>query len=246
MTRAAVLVTGASRGIGLGIAERLAAQGTSLTIAARRADALEAVAVRLRELGAPRVVAVAADIAEPEQVETVVAAHEQAYETMGALILNAGVGSAGPVAQYPLRRFDKTVAINLRAPLQLLQLALPALRKAAAQDPARGARIVALASLTGVFAEPGLAVYGATKAALISMIRTLNTEESGNGIAATTISPGYVDTDMSAWIRDRIAPEEMISVTDVVELVDALLRLSARAVVPDIVVSRAGTSGYIA
>ncbi len=246
MTRAAVLVTGASRGIGLGIAESLAAQGIRLTVTARKAETLENVAARLRDLGAPEVIAVAGDMADPGHVEELLGAHTAAFDAMSALILNAGVGSAGPIAEYPLRRFDKTVAVNLRAPLQLMQSALPALRKGAAADPERGAKIVALASITGAFAEPGLAVYGATKAALISLIRTLNAEESGNGIAGTTISPGYVDTDMSEWARERIAREEMISVGDVVRMVDALLGLSARAVVPDIVMSRAGTSGYVA
>ncbi len=104
--------------------------------------------------------------------------------------------------------------------------------------------MIALASITGVYAEAGLAVYGAAKAALISLIATLNAEESGNGITATTIAPGYVDTEMSSWIRDQIPPERMLPVTDVVEMVDALLRLSPRAVVPNIVMSRAGTDGY--
>jgi short-subunit dehydrogenase len=103
---------------------------------------------------------------------------------------------------------------------------------------------VALASITGVYAEAGLAVYGATKAALISLTETLNVEESGNGVSATALAPAYVDTDMSAWIHDTIPPEAMIEVNDIVELVDALLRLSSRAVVPKIVVGRAGTDGY--
>jgi short-subunit dehydrogenase len=95
-----------------------------------------------------------------------------------------------------------------------------------------------------VYAESGLGVYGATKAALISMIEALNAEESGNGISGTAIAPGYVDTDMSAWTHDRITPESMIKVDDVVEIVDGLLRLSAAAVIPKVVMTRAGTDGY--
>ncbi|MFI7530306.1 SDR family NAD(P)-dependent oxidoreductase [Nocardia salmonicida] len=246
MTEKSALVTGASRGIGLGIAERLAERGFGLTVTARHVEALETVAARLRDLGSPQVVPVAGDLADPELPVRLVEAHTAAFDGMNALVLNAGVGSAGQIADYPLRRFDKTVAINLRAPLQLVQLALPALRKTAAADPDRGARVVALASITGVFAEPGLAVYGAIKAALISLVRTLNVEESGNGVAATALSPGYVDTDMSEWAKNTIPPETMIPVSDIVEVVEAMLRLSARTVVPDLVLSRAGTSGYIA
>ena len=163
---------------------------------------------------------------------------------MRALVLNAGVGTAGTIGEFPKHRFDKTVAVNLAAPFALVQQALPLLRKAAAADPAHGAKVVALSSITGVYAEHGLAAYGATKAALISLMETLSAEESGNGVAATAIAPAYVDTDMSAWIKDTIPAESMIATNDIVELVDALLRMSARAIVPSIVVSRAGASPY--
>jgi NAD(P)-dependent dehydrogenase (short-subunit alcohol dehydrogenase family) len=133
--------------------------------------------------------------------------------------------------------------VNLRAPVLLLQQCLPLLRVAAAANLGRGAKVVALSSITGVYSEAQLGVYGATKAALISLVSTFNTEESGNGVTATAISPAYVDTDMSAWIHDKIPAEEMIEVGDIVELVDSLLRLSSKAVVPNIVVTRAGTDG---
>ncbi|WP_330256157.1 SDR family oxidoreductase [Nocardia sp. NBC_00565] len=243
-TNRTALITGASRGIGLGIADRLARQGYSLTITARDADRLNTVADRLREGGAVDVAAVAADMSDAEGVAGVLAEHSRRFGVLSALIMNAGVGYAEPVADASMRRFDKTFAVNLRAPLQLIQDALPLLRTAAAAEPARGAKVIALSSITGVYAEAGLSMYGAAKAALVSLVATLNAEESGRGVTATTIAPGYVDTDMSAWIHDRIPPEKMLMVNDVVEMVDSLLRLSARAVVPNIVMSRAGTDGY--
>ncbi|GAA4478332.1 3-oxoacyl-[acyl-carrier-protein] reductase [Rhodococcus olei] len=246
MSGRTALVTGASRGIGLGVANRLASQGYSLTISARDEQRLEEVAGSLRDAGAPRVLAVAGDMADPDAIERLVARHAEALGPMKALIVNAGVGTAGTVADFPMRRFDKTLDVNLRAPFLLLQQCLPLLRAGAAADPGRGAKVVALSSITGVYAESGLAVYGATKAALISLVATLNAEESGNGVSATAISPAYVDTDMSAWIRDRIPAEEMLEVDDIVELVDSLLRLSARAVVPNVVVTRGGTNGLCA
>lgn len=238
------LISGASRGIGLGIANRLAQQGFSLTITARDADRLDSVAAQLRAAGAPEVVTVAADMSDEDGIARVLDAHTDRFATMSALILNAGVGTGGSLAESSMRRYDKTFAVNVRAPLQLVQGALPLLRASAAAHPARGAKVIALASITGVYAEAGLSVYGAAKAALISLLTTLNTEESGNGVTATAIAPGYVDTEMSAWIHDRIPPEHMLAVDDVVEMVDSLLRLSARAVVPTIVMSRAGTDGY--
>lgn len=238
------LITGASRGIGLGIAEHLARQAYSLTITGRDADRLGAVAVRLREAGALDVVTVTADMSDTDSVTGLLTEHARHFGSMSALILNAGVGYAEPIADASMHRFDKTFAVNLRAPLQLIQAALPLLRTAAAAEPDRGAKVIALSSITGVYAEAGLSIYGAAKAALVSLVATLNAEESANGVTATTIAPGYVDTDMSAWIHDRIPPEEMLMVNDVVEMVDSLLRLSARAVVPNIVISRAGTDGY--
>lgn len=243
MTNSA-LVTGASRGIGLGIARRLADQGYALTVTARDQARLDAVAEDLRAAGAPDVVAVAADMADPAATHALAAAHEQRFGSLRALILNAGVGTAGPIGEFPMRRFDKTVAVNLAAPFALLQHALPLLRKGAAENPGRGAKVVAVSSITGVYAEANLAVYGATKAALLSLVETLNAEESANGVAASAIAPAYVDTDMSEWTKDRIPADTMLTVNDVVELVDAVLRLSNRAVLSKMVLSRAGASGY--
>ncbi|WP_231104867.1 SDR family NAD(P)-dependent oxidoreductase [Haloechinothrix halophila] len=71
--------------------------------------------------------------------------------------------------------------------------------------PQRGAKIVPLSSITGVASEAQLAAYAASKAALISLCETLNLEESGNGVSATAVSPGYVDTDMATWKEDQIS-----------------------------------------
>jgi 3-oxoacyl-[acyl-carrier protein] reductase len=234
------LVTGGSRGIGLGIATRLAELGFGLTITARGADALGAVADGLLAAGSPAVETIAADLADRDAADRIVESHRARFESMDVLVLNAGVGTAGSIADYPMRRFDKTLDVNLRAPFQVLQNSIPLLRTAAQANPAGGAKVLALASLAGVYSESGLAVYGATKAAMLSLIDTLNAEESGNGITGTSIAPGYVDTDMSDWTKDKIPAESMIRVNDIVELATGVLRLSAQAVVPRIVVTRAG------
>ena len=240
------VVTGASRGIGHGIAMALAARGWSLTLVARDPERLEAAAVEAREAGSPTVRTVAADLADPEGASTVLASHATDFRSMDAMVLAAGVGSAAPIAGYPVSRYEKQFALNTRAPFLLISEGMPLLRAAAAASPTRGAKVVALASMGGVYAEPGLSVYGATKAALIALCRGLNAEESGNGVSATAIAPGYVDTDMSAWVHDSVPAEEMIPVGDVVTAVLALLDLSARTVVNELVISRAGTSGYSA
>lgn len=240
------LVTGASRGIGLGIAEMLARRNYGLTLVARDSQRLEHIAARLGELGARQVVTVAADLAGEGAADRIAEAHNHAFATLDVLVLNAGVGSVGEIGQYPMRRFDKTIAVNLRSPFELLQATLPHLTEAARSNGGSGARVVALSSITGVYAEPGLAAYGATKAALLSLVTTLNAEKSDQGIVGTVISPGYVETDMTEWIQDRIPGERMIPVSDVVRLVEMVIDLSPRSVVPQILVSRAGTSGYTA
>ena len=143
-----------------------------------------------------------------------------------------------------MNRFDKAIQVNLGSAMVLLQSALPLLRSAAATDPERGATIVGLSSITGVYTEAGLAVYGATKAALISLMASLNAEESANGVTATAIAAGYVDTDMADWVRDTITADSMIRVSDVAAVVTMLLSLSRSTSITKIVMSRSGTLGY--
>ncbi len=238
--RPGALVTGASRGIGRAIAGRLAALGYNLTLSGRRRDALEETARALAgSADGIGIQVVPADMASEDDVREL-ARQAGHLGSLDFLVLCAGVGSSGPVAGYPMHRFDRQVTVNLRAPFVLIQECLPLLRQAAAWHPDRGARIVAIASSTGVVSEPGLAAYAATKAALISLCASVNAEESASGVSATAISPGYVDTDMSAWVRDRVAREEMIKPADIATLVAAISTLSPQAVVPHVLVTRPG------
>lgn len=240
------LVSGASRGIGLAVALDLAAQGYGLTITARDAAALAKRAAELTAAGAPEVVPCAADLADSAALPGVVARHEAAFGAMDALVLSGGVGSAGPLADLTYRRVEKTLAVNLVSAVVLVQAALPLLRRAAAAPPGErtGARVILFSSITGVYAEPGLAVYGASKAGLVSLAETLNAEESGNGVLATAIAPGYVDTAMSDWTKDTIPAESMIQVEDIVRIVRTLLELGRTASIPRIVVARSTAQGY--
>ncbi|HEX3335242.1 MAG TPA: SDR family oxidoreductase [Jatrophihabitans sp.] len=233
------LVTGASRGIGRAIAERLAAEGYDVTISARDRTSLDAVARQLSGLPS-RVTVLPANMAAPDEVDALARAQCEFADRLDLLVLAAGVGAAAALADDPLRRFDMQLAVNLAAPLRLVHRLLPALRAAAGSAPRTGAKIIAMASITGVASEAGLSVYGATKAALISLCETITVEEAAHGVTATAISPGYVDTDMTAWMRDRLDPADMISVQDIVELAIAVSRLSRNAVVPNIVVTRPG------
>jgi short-subunit dehydrogenase len=237
VARPLALVTGASRGIGRAIATRLAANGYDLVLAARRLEALQDAATSLRTSGA-QVTVVPADMARDEDLSRLAEVCATVRPELEVLVLAAGVGQAGDFATYPLRALDKQIAVNLRAPFQLTQRLLPALRASASAGAA--AKVIATASITGVAAESGLAAYGATKAALISLCESITASEGAAGVTATAISPGYVDTDMTAWVRDQVPPAEMITADDIAELALAVCRLSRHCAVPNIVVTRPG------
>ena len=238
------LLTGATRGIGFGIAQRLAAQGWGLTICGRDEQTLAVAAEQLRTGGAAQVHAITADMGHDDDVERVVQSHSREFGSVNALVLSAGVGTAGLIEHTSLRRFDKTMAVNVRAPLLLVQRSLPLLRKAAAADRSRAARVIALSSITGVYPEPLMATYGASKAALGALIAALNAEESKNGVCGTAISPAFTDTTMTEWAHDTVPPQDMIQVADIVTMVDALLSLSGNAMIPQLLIARSNTDGY--
>ena len=124
-------------------------------------------------------------------------------------------------------------AINLRGLFLVTQAAIPLLRET------RG-WIVNLASIAGTLPTPGLATYGATKAAVISLTRSLNGELDDDGIRAIAICPGFVDTPMAQW--SGIEPDDMIRPEDCAEVVRMALRLSPHARVPQVVIERMGST----
>lgn len=240
MTTRRALVTGASRGIGAEVARRLAGCGFDLTLSARGIDGLEELAGRLRTEHGVRVEVVAANMAVEDDITRLAQQHRDAHDgELDVLVLNAGMGSIGRFADYPVRRLDTLFAVNLRSAFVLTQQLLPLLRDAG-QRRRTGGRIIAVSSTTGQVGEPLNSAYGATKAALISWCETLSTEESENGVSATAVCPGYVATAMTAGLHETVPCEEMIPVEDVAEAVVSLTRFSKRSVVPTLTLTRPG------
>jgi NAD(P)-dependent dehydrogenase (short-subunit alcohol dehydrogenase family) len=219
------LVTGGSSGIGLAVARMLAEEGHALTLAARSVDRLEAAAA---ELGAH---AVPTDVTAEEDCVRLVAAHVERHGGLDVLVNSAGVGFAATIGDTTTRRFDVQLAVNLRGAFLVTREALPHLR-------ASSGLVVNLASIAGTIPTPGLATYGAAKAALISLTRSLVREERDSGVRVTALCPGFVDTPMTTWTG--IEGSEMIQPEDCAEIVRSLLRLSPAARVPVVVVERAG------
>jgi NAD(P)-dependent dehydrogenase (short-subunit alcohol dehydrogenase family) len=223
----AALITGGSSGIGLAIARMLRDEGFELTLASRRPEKVEAAAA---ELGAA---AVAADVANEESCERLVAEHHERFGRLDMLVNSAGIGIAGRVEDLSAKQFDLQVGVNLRGLFLVTKAAIPLLRES------RG-WIVNLASIAGTLPTPGLATYGATKAAVISLTRSLNEELDADGVRAVAICPGFVDTPMAQW--SGLAGEEMIQPEDCAEVVRMLLRLSPHARIPQVVIERMGSS----
>ena len=225
MERAA-LVTGGSSGIGLAIARMLRDEGYALTLASRRADKVQSAA---DELGA---VAVAANVGDEDECARLVEEHRERFGRLDVLVNSAGIGIAGTVDRLPAKQFDLQVGVNLRGLFLVTQAAIPLLRES------RGL-IVNLASIAGTLPTPGLATYGATKAAVISLTKSLNEELAGDGVRAVAICPGFVDTPMAEW--SGIPGEQMIRPEDCAEVVRMCLRLSPHARVPQVVIERMGS-----
>jgi NAD(P)-dependent dehydrogenase (short-subunit alcohol dehydrogenase family) len=160
-----------------------------------------------------------------------VAAHAERYGGMDVLVNSAGIGIGGSFGEQATKAIDLQLGVNLRAALVVTRESLPLLR-------ASGGHIVNLASIAGTIPTPGLAVYGATKAALISFTNSLNREEAEHGVRATAICPAFVATKMTEWTG--LPAEEQIQPEDIAELVRVLLHLSPKARVPQIVIERLG------
>ncbi len=219
------LITGGSSGIGLAIARALREDGYELTLVARRPEPLDAAAAELGALAVP------ANLGNCDACAGAVAAHVERHGGMDVLVNSAGIGIGGSFGDLETKKIELQLDVNLRATLVTTREALPHLRVTRGQ-------IITLASIAGTIPTPGLAVYGATKAALIAWTSSLNREEADNGVRATAISPGFVATRMTEWTG--LPEDEQIQPDDIVALVRAVLALSPMARVPNIVVERVG------
>ncbi len=183
------LVTGASRGLGLEIAKIYAGLGARLVIAARGREDLEAVARELRRQ--TEVVALALDVSQ--EAERLVEAALERFGRIDVLVNNASELGPSPMPtleEYPWHDLQQVFRVNVLAPLHLAQLVLPGMR-------ARGEGVIInVTSDAGVEAYPGWGGYGASKAALEHVSRTLGAELEGTGLRVYVVDPGDMNTAM--------------------------------------------------
>jgi short-subunit dehydrogenase len=237
MAERAAIVTGASRGIGLALAGFLAEEGYGVTMTARKPDTLERAADGLRARGA-EVEHVAANLADEDAVHAVVDRHRETFGRLDLLVNNAGVGIGAAVDEHRTKYVDMQLDINLRAIVLFYRECAELLRAAGAEH--RNALVVNMASMAGKVPQPWLSVYSATKAAVVAYTTAMNKELNAAGVKSVAFCPGFVDTDMSEFVKASIPAEEMLRTSDVAEALRFVLRLSPNCVIPEIVFQRPG------
>lgn len=205
------VITGASRGLGATVADFLASLGYHLIVTARGEEALGQAAARFAAHGS-RVVSIAGDVADPGHRERLAGAVAEAGR-LDLLINNAstlGPTPLPPLDAFPIDALDRLFAVNVAAPLALVQRLLPSMR---AQGTGRGGLIVNISSDAARGGYPGWGGYGATKASLDLVSRTLATELQSREVAVVSVDPGDLRTAMHQRafpgqdISDRPSPE---------------------------------------
>lgn len=183
------LVTGAGKGIGAGIALRFAREGASVGVLDIRRDWCEAVAAEIEQAGG-RALPLACDIRDEAAVTRAVDELSRAFGTISVLMNNAAVMPTGRLHETSPEDFDRCVAVNLRGTYLVSRAVIPGMLAAGAGS------IIHMASITAGRGLPGLAVYSATKGALVSLARAMSTDYARLGIRVNSISPGTIDSPM--------------------------------------------------
>jgi NAD(P)-dependent dehydrogenase (short-subunit alcohol dehydrogenase family) len=196
--RPRTLVTGAGRGIGATVAERLAAQGHRIALTARSADELERVAGGLPD--GTDVLVLPDDLMDPAAPSRLVTAVEDAWGGVDVLVCNAGAGVSAPLVRTSDENWQRMLDLNLTAPFRLLRSAVPGM-----VDRGWG-RVVVVASVAAKVGEPYIAAYVASKHGVLGLVRAAAAELARTGVTVNAVCPGYVDTPMTdATVRGIVA-----------------------------------------
>jgi NAD(P)-dependent dehydrogenase (short-subunit alcohol dehydrogenase family) len=183
-----VIITGASSGIGEAAAVRLAREGATVVVAARRADRLQALTGEIDSAGG-RALAVACDVTSDEDRRRLVKETLGAFGRIDALVNNAGYGQRGPIELVPVDLIRKNFETNLFSLIALTQLVIPVMRKQ------HSGTIVNISSVAGRIARPLSSVYDATKHALEAISDGLRGELAPFGVKVVIIEPGFIVTE---------------------------------------------------
>jgi 3-oxoacyl-[acyl-carrier protein] reductase len=190
------LVTGASRGIGRAIAERLAADGATVVLAARDGERLAA-AVAAIEAAGGRASAVSLDVADRGQAEAAVARVVQDHGRIDHLVNNAGITRDNLLLRMKPEDWAEVLATNLTGAFHCTQAALRPMLKQ------RSGRIVNVTSVVGLTGNAGQANYAASKAGLIGFTKSVAREVASRGITVNAVAPGFIESDMTSGLPEK-------------------------------------------
>ncbi|MEV0705619.1 SDR family NAD(P)-dependent oxidoreductase [Saccharopolyspora sp. NPDC050389] len=194
MTTRNCLVTGAGRGIGRAIAQRLSESGNRVALTARSAGELTEVAAQLPgpALDLP------ADLADAQAPDRVFEAVEREWGPVEVLVLNAGTATSAPLTATTDDDWERALQINLTAPFRFLRRAVPAMVE-------RGfGRIVVIASMAAKRGDPYVSAYTASKHGVLGLVRSAAAELARTGVTVNAVCPGFVDTPMTERTIDNI------------------------------------------
>ena len=197
----AALITGASRGIGRGIALEFARQGARLALnACRDVVGLSATARAARDLGA-EVVEAQGDVAQRAEARFLVEEAMAAYGCLDIVVCNAGIEIDAPVAETREDDWDRVVAVNLTGTFLVCKYAIPAMLAAG------GGSIITMGSVCGVVGWKGAGAYNASKGGVVQLTKTIALDYGQSGIRANCICPGSIETELHrAWVEQSPNP----------------------------------------
>ena len=197
-----VAITGASSGIGEATARLLADGGAKVVLGARRTERLDDIAREIRD-GGGTAITCRTDVARRADVEGLVGMATDEFDHLDVLVSNAGISKIGPISDLDVDGWSAMIDVNLRGVLHGIAAALPVFRR-----QGRG-HFVTTVSTAGLQIVPTMAVYAATKNAVRTLMEGLRQESTDGVVRTTSISPGFVDTQLDSSIDDLAVREEI-------------------------------------
>ena len=210
LTGQVAIVTGASRGIGRGIAEAFAREGASLVLTARRQSDLDQVAESLSP--ECKVHSLAGDIADERHVEALMALAKSKFQRLDLLVNNAGAFDGGPLDQFSIEAWDRVIATNLRGPFLCTRFALQIMK------PQGCGRIINVGSISAQRVRPHSAAYSASKHALWGLTQVTALEGREYGVTCCCLHPGNIAVERRQTSEKKEDSEPMLSVAEISEV----------------------------
>ena len=195
------LITGASRGIGKGIALKFASEGADIAFTDLFDDENMAATVKEIEALGVKAKGYASNAADFAQTEEVVAKVKEDFGHIDVLVNNAGITKDGLMLKLSEAQWDAVIAVNLKSAFNFIHAIIPVMMRQ------RNGSIINMASVVGVHGNAGQANYAASKAGLIALAKSIAQEVGSRGIRANAIAPGFIETAMTAALSDEVRKE---------------------------------------